>query len=63
MSESKKRKILYNQKAVICVETGTLYSSATEAAKSTGIAQSNISMVARGVRKTAGGYHWKYVEM
>lgn len=50
-------------KAVICIETGTLYSSVTEAAKSIGIAKSNITAVCRHKRERAGGYHWKYVEM
>ena len=47
-------------KAVICVETGILYISGVEAAKSIGVAQTTISKAVRGVRKTAGGYHWKY---
>lgn len=55
ISEARKR-------AVVCVETGTLYSSVTEAAKSIGRAQSAISQVLRGVTKTSGGYHWKYAE-
>lgn len=60
ISESHKGKTV---KAIICIETGTLYSSVTEAAKSIGIAKSNISAAARGLQKTSGGYHWKYVEM
>lgn len=59
ISESNKGK---NTKAVICVETGTLYSSVTEAAESIGVTHGAISMVINGVHKTAGGYHWKYVE-
>lgn len=59
VSESLKGK---TTKAVICVETGTLYSSVTEAAKSIGIAKSNITAVCRHRREKAGGYHWKYVE-
>lgn len=59
ISESNKGK---NAKAVICIETGILYSSVTEAAESIGIAKSAIANAARGVRKTSGGYHWEYVE-
>lgn len=59
VSESLKGK---TTKAVICVETGTLYSSVIEAAKSIGIAKSNITAVCRHKRERAGGYHWKYVE-
>lgn len=51
-----------NAKAVICVETGILYSSCTEAAKSIGVVHQTISKAVRGIRKTAGGYHWKYAE-
>lgn len=60
MSESMKGK---NAKAVICVETGILYSSTTEAAKSIGVSTGVMSMAVRGIRKTSGGYHWKYAEM
>lgn len=62
MSESYKRGISRNQKAVICVETGILYSSGTEAAKSIGVTNKAISNVLRGVHKTSGGYHWKYAD-
>lgn len=36
------------------------YPSLTEASLSTGINWGNISMVARGKRKSAGGYGWRY---
>ena len=73
MSEASKRSYLNNperllkyseanKKAVICVETGILYSSVTEAAKSIGVTRTAISFVVRGINKTAGGYHWKYAE-
>ena len=51
-----------NGKAVICVETGTLYSSGMEAAKSIGVSNKAISNVLRGINKTSGGYHWKYAD-
>lgn len=59
ISESCKGK---NAKAVICVETGTLYSSVTEASESIGVTRDAVGMAVRGKRKTAGGYHWKYAE-
>lgn len=62
LSESKKGQIPGNQKAIICVETGILYSSGKEAAESIGVTNGAISLAVRGKRKTAGGYHWKYVE-
>lgn len=53
----------YNTKSVLCVETGIVYSSTREAARQTGIRNTNISSCARRQYgyKTAGGYHWKYI--
>lgn len=62
ISEAQKGKIPWNKKAVICVETGMLYSSVTEAAESIGVTRSNIGDAVRGLQKTSGGYHWKYAE-
>ena len=72
MSESIKRAYLNpelrlkiseaRKKSVICVETGTLYSSVTEAAESIGVTGGAISGVLRGAHKTSGGYHWKYAD-
>ena len=44
---------------VACVETGTVYTSITEAKRETGI--STISDCLNHRTKTAGGYHWTYV--
>lgn len=60
MSESHKRGKLC--KHVLCVETGEIFISATEAARSLGMSQGNVSAVARGVRKCSKGYHFKYVK-
>lgn len=53
---------LAKQKMVIryTEEGETIYSSITEAANSTNICRSSISMACRGIQKTAGGYYWKY---
>ena len=48
-------------KKTLCVETDEVYESAKAAALSTGAAHSAICHAAKGERKTAGGYHWKYV--
>lgn len=48
------------RKPVICVETGKQYESATDAFKQTGIR--HISECCNGKLKTAGGFHWKYVD-
>ena len=54
----------YNTKAVQCIETGMIYESAHEAERQTGIGFSQICAVCRGYRnrKTAGGYHWKFIK-
>lgn len=49
-------------KAILCVETGKIYGGTTEAARETGINQSNISQCALGRRKEAGGFKWIYVK-
>lgn len=49
----------HNSKKVKCIETNSVYGGIAEAERQTGIG--HISMVCRGARKTAGGYHWQYV--
>lgn len=49
------------QKSVLCVETGELFNSVRDAAKSKGVCQSSISFVCSGRYKTAGGYHWRFI--
>lgn len=49
-------------KAVICIETNMSYKSIKYAAEITKINQSNIREVCKGIRQTAGGYHWKYAD-
>lgn len=51
-----------HSKAVRCVETGEIFSSITKAQEATHIHKSNISSCCRGKAKTAGGYHWEFVE-
>ena len=60
---SQKKAAEARRKKVVCIETGIVYESATEAARQIPKAsQSKICMVCRGQRKTCGGYHWKYYE-
>lgn len=49
-------------KKVLCVETGKVYKSLSEAERQLGIPFKNISNVLRGKSKTAGVSHWKYAE-
>lgn len=46
---------------VLCVETNIIYHSAREAARQTGLDNSNIVSVCNGKLKTTGGCHWEYV--
>ena len=59
-SEHKKRISKANSKPVICIETGVIYSSITEAERKTNISDSSIQYVCKHKRKTAGGYKWEY---
>lgn len=61
------RRILGNQvgfcsKSVLCCESGKEYATIMDAAKDKSTDVSSISKCARGKRKTAGGFHWMYVE-
>lgn len=49
-------------KKVLCVETGEVYKSISEAGRQSGISFKAISNVLRGKSKTSGGYHWKYAD-
>lgn len=49
-------------KKVLCVETGEVYKSVSEAGRQSGISFKAISKVLRGKSKTSGGYHWKYAD-
>ena len=51
----------YNTKQVLCVETGVIYPSIMEAQRQTEIFNTAIGKVCKGERKTAGHYHWVYI--
>lgn len=48
-------------KPILCIDTGVIYKSVSEAALSIGISHSCICCAANGKQLTAGGYKWKYV--
>ena len=58
MSESHKG---CNAKMVLCVETGVLYNSISEASKCTNIDGGNIGKVCNKKLQSAGGYRWIFV--
>jgi group I intron endonuclease len=51
-----------NSKSVRCIETDIVYCSVKIASELTGIDKTSIAKVCCGKQKTAGGYHWEYVE-
>lgn len=44
---------------ILCIETGEYFSSYSEASRTYGVDVSSLSKAAKGIRKSAGGYHWK----
>jgi hypothetical protein len=49
------------KKPVLCIETGIIYQSTSDAFRTTGICRENISKVCLGKRERAGGYSWSFV--
>lgn len=50
------------KRPVVCLDTGVVYDSLSEAAKATGVHLCKILMVCQGKRYRAGGLRWKYKE-
>lgn len=48
-------------KKIICIETGKIYLSLSEASKQTGFSQSALSSACTGRYKTSFGFHWRYI--
>lgn len=47
-------------KPVVCIETQAVFASQGEAGRMMNCDSSTINKCCRGVKKTAGGYHWRY---
>lgn len=47
---------------ILCIETGILYKSVSEASKITGIHRTNITRSAQNNKLRAGDYHWQYAK-
>lgn len=60
LSEMNKGKPTHLSKGVMCVETGDTFICASEAERE--YKTGHIIEVCRGKRKTAGGYHWQYLQ-
>lgn len=50
------------KKKVLRIEGGIIFNNLTEAASSIGLTNSAVGNCCNGRNKTAGGYHWKYVD-
>lgn len=51
------------QTPIICVETGEIFESQSEAGRQKNISQGNIGACLTGKRNIAGGYHWQYYKI
>ena len=49
------------KKKVVNIDTKEIFDSVNEASKSVGLTPAAIGNCCSGKRKTAGGYHWKYL--
>lgn len=49
-------------KKILCVELKKFYDSPAEAHRGTGVNSGNIYKAATGEIRTAGGYHWMYID-
>jgi len=58
----KKYNIKPRRRKILCVETGIVYNSYKAAGDSCNRHNKRVYDALIGVQKTAGGYHWKYVE-
>lgn len=66
MSESRKGKLTGKEnpaaRAIINADTGEIYATVSAAAKAIGKSPATICDNLKGRNKTAGGYHWKYLQ-
>lgn len=61
LNSPKRTTLPKNSKKILCVETGKAYDSLSQAIRETGIASIHYALQ-DWEKRTAGGYHWKYVE-
>lgn len=48
-------------KKIMCIETEVIYNSIGEASRETNITRTGIINHLKGLSKSSGGYHWKYI--
>lgn len=61
-SMAKLGKPALNRKAVLCIDTGIVYASSTEAARDCHVIATNVRKCCRGERPHTCGYHFQYVD-
>lgn len=47
---------------ILCIQTGIVYDSLTDAAKAVGLTATEVSKVCKGKRKSRKGFSWKYFD-
>ena len=57
-----KNRTIHNKQAVTCVETGERFESIAAASQKKNISRTGISNCLSGRAKSAGGYHWAYID-
>ena len=61
LSEAERERLrMINQKKVICIETGRIFESVTEASEFLKVGKSALSQHLKEKTKSCGGYHFKY---
>lgn len=63
ISDEQKNKIREkNSKRIICIETGEVFASISDASVHIGVTVTAVSNCLKGRTNRAGGYHWRYAE-
>lgn len=58
----KEKNSIHSKKKVINIDTGKIYESIINASQITKINRNSISKCCNGTRKSAGGFHWKFID-
>ena len=56
-----KKRQYYNSKRVLCIDTGEIFDSVSEAGRELNINRKAIANNCNGMSKTAGGFKWEYI--
>ena len=59
---SKSKLGVQSRKSIVCIETGRVFPSITEACKIMNVSSTSMNNCLKGKQKTCCGYHWKYVD-